>query len=308
MEHAFDIAAQSPWLTKPCTPSPRRATGATQLELEFTGASPIVKWPGGKSRLLSQLWPLLPPHACTRRYIEPFAGGAAMYFRLRPERAVLADINAQLVATYRCVQETVEPLCRALRTLERSHSLEQYYAVRKRYNDTTPDSGLSRCADFIYLNKTCFNGLHRVNRRGQFNAPAGRYAAPRVVDALRLHAASYALRTAHLMCGSFDEVLQMARAGDFVYLDPPYDVESDACGFTAYAAAPFGPSAQDALASVFQALDRRGCKLLLSNSATAANRARYAGYEITEVVAPRSISRRADQRRAVAELAVRNYS
>jgi DNA adenine methylase len=206
------------------------------------------------------------------------------------------------------VQRTATALCAALRALACRHTVEQYYAVRKRYNATTPADGLPRCAQFIYLNKTCFNGLHRVNRRGEFNVPAGRYANPRILDEDVLRAASHALGAAQLMCGSFEEVLQTARAGDFVYLDPPYDVENDAAGFTAYAASPFGPSAQDALAHVFQALDRRGCKLLLSNSATRANRDRYAGYQITEVVAPRSISRSADQRHAVVELAVRNYN
>lgn len=270
-------------------------------------AEPIVKWVGGKTRLLKQLVPLLPPDLEQLRLVEPFAGGAALFFRVAPRRAVLADVNSQLMATYRCVQTAVEPLVVSLRLLERQHSDASYYAVRAAYNAASICSSVTRCAQFIYLNKTCYNGLHRVNRRGHFNVPAGRYERPRVLDEAKLRAAHHALQGVQLWTGHFSNVLADAGRGDLVYLDSPYDIEPGSSSFTAYAASPFGPEQQDEQAEVFRTLDRHGCKLMLSNSDTRANRARYAGFAISEVMAPRSISRDGRQRCAVKELVVRNY-
>ena len=283
---------------------------ALQLEFAFCNARPIVKWVGGKGGLLEQLLVLLPPDVAERRWFEPFLGGAAMFFRCRPRRAVLSDVNAQLMAAYQCVQQpTLPALIEALRSLEHSHSTEQYYIERARYNATLEHTAsIERCALFIYLNKTCYNGLHRVNRRNEFNVPAGRYTQPRIVDAPGLFAAQKSLQTAELRCGSFETMLDAARGGDFVYFDSPYDVEVGAAGFTSYAASRFGPPEQDLQAEVFRALDRRGCKLMLSNSDTVANRSRYAGFDVREVLAPRSISRNGAQRQAVTELVVRNYA
>lgn len=280
-----------------------------QLEFEFCAPRPIVKWPGGKGRLLDQLLPLLPGDVEERRYIEPFAGGAALYFRLTPSRALIRDSNRQLIETYRCVQREVEALIDALRRLERTHNAEQYYRVRQLYNETPQNAELvERCAQFIYLNKTGYNGLHRVNRRGEFNVPVGRAGtgAARIVDAPGLRAANQALQGVTLLCASFETVLDVALPGDFLYFDPPYDIEPGSKQFTSYAGA-FGEAEQDALTDVFRTLDRRGCKLMVSNSATPANRSRYASFHITEVEAPRSINCRGAGRRAVTELVVRNY-
>jgi DNA adenine methylase len=221
---------------------------------------------------------------------------------------VLADVNRDLVATYRCVQTSADALLAALRSLERTHNPEQYYAARKLYNDGgCLQSKVARSALFIYLNKTCYNGLYRVNRRGEFNVPAGRYRAPRIADAQGLFAASRALQTAELRCASFETVLDVAQRGDFVYMDSPYDVEQGASGFIDYAALPFGPADQDAQADVLSALDRRGCKVMLSNSATLKNRQRYSRFHIAEVRAPRSISCNRSGRAPVTELVIRNY-
>jgi DNA adenine methylase len=278
-----------------------------QLELEFAAPKPFVKWAGGKSSVLPQLCAIMPAGVEAQRYLEPFAGGAAMFFGLLPRCAVLADINAQLVATYQCVQRSVEPLIERLRELAHGHCREQYYDVRERYNATAERlDTIERAADFVYLNKTCFNGLHRVNRRGGFNVPMGRYHAPRIADAAALRAASRALRDVTLRQAPFTAVLEYAQAGDFVYLDPPYDTELGKAAFTQYAA-PFGVAEQDALADVFRALDARGCTLMLSNSDTAANRRRYAGYRVVEIRAPRAISRSAESRGSVTELVVCNY-
>lgn len=281
---------------------------ALQLEFAFWNARPFLKWVGGKGRLLSQLLPLLPAGVEHMRHVEPFLGGAAMFFARQPERALLCDVNAGLCATYEAVRDEVNLVIQQLRHLAKGHNSERYYQLRHRYNHTTNLSQAERAALFIYLNKTCFNGLHRVNRSDEFNVPAGRYAQPRIVDAPGLFAAQQSLQAAQLRCGSFETVLDAARSGDFVYLDSPYDVEKGAAGFTAYAVSPFGPAEQDLQAEVFRSLDRRGCKLMLSNSDTLANRTRYARFDVREVLAPRSVSCNGAQRQAVTELVVRNYA
>jgi DNA adenine methylase len=218
---------------------------------------PIVKWAGGKSRLLSQLIPLLPADIHARRYIEPFAGGAALFFALQPARAILADINASLIAAYKAVQRDLESVVDQLRLHEARHSTDYYYACRNAYNTGTL-AEVQRAGAFLYLNRTCFNGLHRVNKRGEFNVPAGRYARPRIVNDVALRAAHHALRNVKLRAASFESILEYARPGDFVYFDPPYDAGSTA-SFTQYNAAAFGRAEQVALSSVVDELDRRGC-------------------------------------------------
>lgn len=304
--HALVSAA--PGVVSRTTALPHRPV-RQQLGFDFAATPrPFLKWVGGKTSLLGQLLPLLPVDIATRRYFEPFAGGGALFFRIRPCRAVLADINAQLMATYRCVQGGVEALLEQLCRLEQVHSVEQYYVERSRYNAASGAvPSLSLCAQFIYLNKTCYNGLHRVNRRGEFNVPAGRYRAPRIVDATGLRAAHSALQGVTLHSGTFETVLEDVKSGDFVYLDPPYDIEPGTKAFTSYAASAFGPEQQDVLAVLVRSLDRRGCKWMLSNSDTAANRARYARFDVIEVKAPRAINCKATQRGAVREIVVRNY-
>jgi DNA adenine methylase len=160
---------------------------------------------------------------------------------------------------------------------------------------------------FLYLNKTCFNGLHRVNRRGEFNVPAGKYKNPRILDAENLRAASTALARADVRCAGFEELLGSARPGDFVYLDPPYVPLTATASFTAYAQDGFGMAEQERLRDVYRELDRRGCKLMLSNSDTPAVRALYREWRIDVVMAPRAVSCDGAGRQAVAEVVVRNY-
>ncbi|MDD9940790.1 MAG: DNA adenine methylase [Myxococcales bacterium] len=269
-------------------------------------AGPIVKWVGGKGRLLPQLRALLPPRAAQRRHVEPFVGGAALFFHRNPRRAVLSDINPSLIAMYRAVRDNLDSVVRHLRRLARSHSTEHYYATRERYN-TAPLAADERAATFIYLNKTCFNGLHRVNRRGHFNVPIGRYDHPKILDEAALRLARTRLKGAQLRCGSFEETSARARPGDFVYLDPPYAPVSPTANFTGYAAEGFGPERQLQLRDVFQELDRRGCLVMLSNSAAPSIRKLYRGYSTTMVSAPRSVNSRGDRRGRVAEVVVCNY-
>lgn len=269
--------------------------------------APFLKWAGGKGRILAQLLPLLPPGAERARHVEPFFGGGAMFFARRPARALVADVNVELVGAYRQVRDDVEAVIRALAPLARAHDEGHYYALRDRYNGGlgTP---AERAAMFIYLNRTCFNGLHRVNRRGAFNVPAGRYRNPRILDPEGLRLASRALGGADLRAADFAELLLAdARPGDFVYFDPPYAPVSETARFTDYATGGFGADDQTRLRDVFRALDRRGCRLMLSNSDTAFVRDLYRGYRVDVVAAPRAINSDRRGRGPVTEVVVRNY-
>jgi DNA adenine methylase len=288
-------------------PISKRIADRPQPEPPRHAPSPIVKWAGGKSRLLPQLLPLLPPAVERMRHVEPFAGGAALFFARRPPRALLCDVNPALIATYQAVRDSVEQVIVHLQRLSAAHSKQTYYQVRERYNRARKLERSERAATFIYLNKTCFNGLHRVNRRGEFNVPAGSYKNPRIVNESALRAASAELTRAQLRCDGFEGLLSTARPGDFVYLDPPYEPASDTANFTAYAQQGFGRKEQLSLRDVFAELDRRGCKLMLSNSDVPFIRELYCRFDIRRVSALRAINRDATKRGAVAEVVVRNY-
>lgn len=257
---------------------------------------------------MTQLAPLLPPGASLMRHVEPFIGGGAMFFSRQPERALLCDINPDLIGTYNAVRNEVENVIRELQSLARAHNPESYYRVRDRYNEQDRSITATRAAMFIYLNKTCFNGLHRVNRKGEFNVPAGRYDDPRILDADGLRACSARLNKAELRCQGFEALLESARPGDFVYFDPPYEPVSTTANFTSYAQSGFGREEQVRLRDVYRELDRRGCRLMLSNSDVPFIRDIYASYNIDVVAAPRAVNCNAKNRGKVTEVVVRNYT
>ena len=195
---------------------------------------------------------------------------------------------------------------RELARLAEEHSKQSYYQVRDWYN-TEALSAVRRAAIFIYLNKTCFNGLHRVNRKGHFNVPMGRYTNPKILDRSQLKAAQEQLAKADVRCAAFQNMLALCDAGDFVYLDPPYEPMSPTASFTGYTQGGFGQSDQTLLRDVFRELDRRGCKLMLSNSDVPFIRELYAEYSIVQVSADRAINSKATGRGKVLEVVVRNY-
>jgi DNA adenine methylase len=266
-------------------------------------AAPFVKWVGGKGRLVEELARRAPP--TYRRYFEPFVGGGALFFRLAPASAVLSDVNADLIGCYQAVRTDVEAVIAELGRHRDAHSEDYYYAVRDGWN-AGGGGDAARAATFIYLNKTCYNGLWRVNRSGQFNVPAGRYLHPSILDGERLRAAARALACATLQVAPFERVLDEAWRGDFVYFDPPYDPVSETAAFTSYAAGGFGAADQERLAEVFARLDERGCAVLLSNSDTPFMRRLYRRWSVDRVLAPRAVNSRADRRGAVAEIVVSN--
>jgi DNA adenine methylase len=271
-------------------------------------AQPFLKWAGGKSAIARRIASLLPVDARERTYREPFLGGGAMYFYLEPERAYLSDALADLVTAFNVVQTSVEPLIKRLEALAASHTREQYYAIRERFNAEKEAAPLDRAAWLVYLNKTGFNGLFRTNKDGLFNVPIGSYKNPKVVDPERIRLASAVLANAEVTRSSFDSLLETAEPGDLIYFDPPYVPISKTASFAAYSDGGFSLDDQARLASVFRDLDARGCLLALSNSDTSVVRELYAGYDFSPIVAPRAISAKAATRGDTAELLIRNVA
>ena len=269
-------------------------------------ASPFVKWAGGKRNLI----PAIARHFPDRvgDYWEPFVGGGAVFFRFarRIERAVLSDSNADLTTTYQVVKTDVEALIARLRTHDAAHRRRAgrtykdgrtyYYRVR----DEAPSDAVEVAARFIYLNKTCFNGLYRVNKAGRFNVPEGSYVNPDICNADKLRRASKALANATVLPGDFERTVRPS-AGDFIYCDPPYDGT-----FTSYQAGGFAADAQRRLRDAADRWVAAGATVLLSNADTAAMRRLYKGYRIERVAAPRFINADSSGRCNAPELLIRS--
>lgn len=274
---------------------------------------PFVKWAGGKGQLLAQFEPFWPD--TFGGYVEPFAGGGAVFFHLYRQRqlqgpAILNDACAELMLCYQTIRDDLEELLAALRRHE-PHRLEAdyYYAVRAW--DRNPDfacrPAVECAARTLFLNRTCYNGLYRVNRQGHFNVPFGRYKNPRIVDEENLLAVSVALQDVELHSDDFGHCLEWATAGDLVYLDPPYDPLSATASFTGYTSVAFGEDEQRRLADLFRQLDAAGCFVILSNSDTALIRELYADYRIEVLQARRAINSKGSGRAAIPELLILNY-
>ncbi len=268
-------------------------------------AAPVLKWAGGKRALLGQYEPHLP--ATFRAYHEPFVGGGAVFFHLRPrlEQTVhLSDVNAELINLYRALRDELPAVMKRLEEHRRRHNSDYYYKIRSVHPDKLDPT--RRAARLIYLNKTCYNGLYRVNARGYFNVPLGRYTNPTILDRERLQAASSALQGVELRQETFEMVLERAAEGDLVYFDPPYQPLTRTANFTSYTADSFAESDQARLAEVYRELDRRGVQVLLSNSDTPLVRKLYRGFTLHEIQAPRFINSKASLRKAIGELLVSN--
>ena len=270
--------------------------------------APVLKWVGGKRQLLGEITPLLPGQITT--YCEPFLGGGAVLFSLQPSNAVVNDLNADLITVYEVIRDDVEALIASLKHHE--NTAAYFYAIRDMDRDKAKYQALSkveRASRMIYLNKTCFNGLFRVNSSGEFNTPFGQYKNPNIVNEPVLRAVSCYFRDSGIRFYSedFAATLDRVGAGGFVYLDPPYDPVSDTASFTGYNKGGFDKSEQIRLKQCCDDLTRRGVKFLLSNSATPFIRELYQGYEMTIVKAKRAINADATKRGAIEEVLIRNY-
>jgi DNA adenine methylase len=263
---------------------------------------PFLKWAGGKTRLISQYKDYFPQHYQT--YYEPFLGGGAVFFHLQPSHAVLTDINADLVITYRCVRDNLEELITLLQAHQQRHNSEYYYDVRNYHNGTD----LTKAARFIYLNKTCFNGLYRVNSQGKFNVPVGKYKNPGICQEEVLRVASLALQKVEIKQANFAEVLNYATGtNDFVYFDPPYYPLNKTSNFTAYSNFCFDENQQIKLRDIFIELADKGVKVMLSNSDCPLIRDLYSDFNVHTISAARSINSNAQKRGKITEVLVTSY-
>lgn len=274
-------------------------------------ARPFLKWAGGKRQLLPTMSKHLPRRQQT--YYEPFVGAGAVLFHIQPKVAVVSDTNSELINCYEVVRDEVELLIEELR-LHASKNSEQYYYQVRDWDRNREEYGrlprIKRCSRIIYLNKTCYNGLFRVNSQGQFNVPFGKYKNPNILDEAVLRAVSAYLKSTsvRMMNMDFADAVADAVKGDFVYFDPPYDPVSDTASFTGYDVNGFDREEQLRLCRVFEELDRRGCQVLLSNADTPFIEqlySRYPRYEILRVEAARPINSNAARRGKIGELLIR---
>jgi len=293
-------------VTLPKVAAAKRPVTPMQESAEAIPAGPIVKWAGGKTKLLPEIEKRMPSRY--RRYFEPFFGGGALFFHVQPRIAILGDWNRDLVNMYRCVAWNVEAVIRRLHQHRSRHEQDYYYQTRDAWNDESRSWGnVDRAAAFIYLNKTCFNGLWRVNKSGAFNVPMGRYKNPQIFSPEALRTASKLLRRTELHAGSYIDCADKAEAGDFVYFDPPYDPVNETSKFVSYTEGNFGRDDQRELARLASHLSDRGCAVMLSNHDTPFIREIYKGFKIERVMCPRAINSKASSRGAVAEVLIRNY-
>ncbi|MCQ2224812.1 MAG: DNA adenine methylase [Paludibacteraceae bacterium] len=292
-------------------------------------AKPFIKWVGGKSQLIEQLDAQLPAEFGSWEnvtYIEPFVGGGAMLFYMLQrypniQRAVINDINSDLVCCYQTVRDQVEALIESLRDYEQLYLALQtednrkdfYMAARSRYNEKNLDS-IENTTLFFFLNRTCFNGLYRVNKSGLFNVPFGKYANPTICDPDTLRMDSELLQRVEIMNGDFEETFQHAQGNTFFYFDPPYRPLSDTSNFNDYTKEAFNDDAQIRLKEYCDRIHAAGYQFMLSNSdCKGKNEADnffdvlYEAYQIERVWASRNINAIASKRGKLTEILVRNY-
>jgi len=277
------------------------------------GCHPFVKWAGGKNQLIPQIIRLMPSRFA--RYFEPFLGGGAVFFHTASHNrnAFLSDINLDLINAYKIIRNNVEELITALKYHQDEYTKSPksyYYQLRDK---TKGLNKIENAARFITLNKTCYNGLYRVNKKGLFNVPIGRYKNPLICDPVNLRKMSIVLSQSASYLGVIDYkkiLVEKADKDDFVYLDPPFHPISNTANFTSYTNSGFSFEDQKELATIFKELTRRGCKLLLSNSNTEEIRRLYSDFShLTELaLVNRSINAVGSKRVGHVELLIRNYT
>jgi DNA adenine methylase len=275
-----------------------------------SSARPFLKWVGGKQQLLTQLEPLFPTKF--RRYFEPFVGGGAVFFhlwntQLINSQAFLFDNNPELVNAYLVTRDKVGALILALKVHQRLHSSAYYYRIRELDREKDRLSDVEKAARTVYLNRTCYNGLFRVNSKGQFNVPIGSYASPQILLEPVIRAASAALQGVAIEVKDFRTTVKAARRSDFFYFDPPYDPLTKTASFTSYTAENFGEEDQRALAETVKALSEKGVHIMLSNSKTPLILELYKGFRIETVQAKRAVNSDASRRGCIEEVVVLNY-
>lgn len=270
--------------------------------------SPVVKWVGGKRQLLDHIIPLLPKKITS--YCEPFLGGGAVLFSIQPHKAIVNDLNSDLIIVYKTIRDHVDELITSLQKHENTQ--DYFYKIRdidRNKNIYLKMSDIEKASRLIFLNKTCYNGLFRVNQSGEFNTPFGHYKNPNIVNEPTLRAVSKYFNRNEItfLCEDFSTTLNRLKKGSFVYLDPPYDPVSDTASFTGYNKGGFDKKEQFRLKTCCDALTSKGIKFMLSNSATDFIKDLYKDYDISIVKAKRAINADANKRGEIDEVIIRNY-
>lgn len=273
-------------------------------------AKSFLKWAGGKQQLLGQYEPFFPK--IINNYIEPFLGGGAIFFYLASKKIIngkvyLCDNNKELIITYNVIRDNVDELINRLDNYKSKHSKDFYYRIRDLDRNTMLTDPIEIAARMIYLNKTCYNGLYRVNSKGQFNVPMGSYKNPQIYIPDILLEASRVLRNAIIEVKDFRDAILVAKKGDFVYFDPPYHPLSKTANFTNYTSTSFSDKDQEDLANLYKSLDTKKCKCMLSNSMTPLIRTLYSNFSLIPIQANRAINSKADRRGTITEALVMNY-
>ncbi|MDY2698777.1 MAG: DNA adenine methylase [Lachnospiraceae bacterium] len=268
--------------------------------------SPIVKWVGGKRQLLADIMPLIDRNCST--YVEPFVGGGAVFFELQPKKAIINDYNSELINVYTTVRDFPEQLIKKLEEHKNKNSEEYFYELRAfdRKSEYASMSRVEKAARIIYLNKTCYNGLYRVNAAGQFNSPYGKYKNPNIVNATTIKAMSKYLQNPQIKIkeGDYRDALKGLRKGAFVYLDPPYMPISSSSSFTGYTENGFSYEQQVELKKECDKLREKGIAFLQSNSDCQEIRELYKEYDIKTVQAKRTINSNANKRSEISEVLI----
>ncbi|KKK41142.1 hypothetical protein LCGC14_0811270 [marine sediment metagenome] len=267
---------------------------------------PFLKWAGGKRQLISQMLKYFPRNY--NKFIEPFIGGGAVFFFMKPKISIIIDINEELINCYKVIKTNVKELIELLRN--HKNEKDYYYNIRAIDRDEEKFSKMSniqKASRMIYLNRCCYNGLYRVNRKGEFNVPFGKYNNPKFCDEGNLLAVSKTLENVSIIHNSFEICLDYAEKGDFIYFDPPYHPISKTSSFTSYTKENFESDSQQKLFNVFKNLDERDCKLMLSNSYNEYIKNLYNEYKIIKLDAKRAINSNATKRGNIKELLILNY-
>jgi DNA adenine methylase len=266
---------------------------------------PFLKWAGGKTQLLPHLLKRIPKKY--DKYFEPFIGGGALFFQLTPSKSYISDINPELINAYQVIKSDVESLIEDLK--KHIYNKDYYYELRNvdRTTEFKNWSSVKKASRLIVLNKSCFNGLYRVNSKGHFNVPFGNHKNPKLVDVFNLRECSKALKETKIVLGSFDSIEQDLQKGDFVYFDPPYVPLNATSSFTSYSKEGFDNKMQENLRDFCVSLDRKGIKFMVSNSSASLILDLYQNFHISFVDATRAINSKGNKRGKIKEVIITNY-
>ena len=273
---------------------------------------PFIKWAGGKTRVVNQILEFFP--AEFDAYFEPFLGGGSLYFAIAPQKGNLNDMNHALISAYINIRDRCDALISELSRLQEEYyqlpTLETkqtyYYERRNEYNGLSLRS-IRKSSLFIFLNKTCFNGMYRENTQGQYNIPFGKHMRPSICDVANLLAVSEVLKQINISCGSYELSLGNAKAGDFIYFDPPYAPINPTSKFTQYQAGGFTDKDQKKLRDLFRELSARGCYVMQSNSTAESIAELYSDFYINKITVARSINSTGTKRGKIEEVLITNY-